>query len=421
MKDIGDAYDAARGFGWVRQDSLRRETHTPLSIVANARDRKLTGIEQHQNTLMHMQYPTNLANPEAVKVFAAWEYALPNGIYNVTVSVGDQLFHDSQHSINVEGVSAIDRFRNSSNQPYKQATVQARVSDSKLTIDAIGGTNTKLNYIQIQAFAPAVLKGATYYVSPSGNDFNSGTSPAYPWKTLSKVNDFTFHPGDKILFKGGATFDGRLSFDAKDFGTSINPITISSYGTNRATINAGNSFGLYAHNTSGYRISGLNFLGTGRARNTGDGISFYNDLAGNLKLGYVQIDNVDVSGFGKNGIAIGGWNKQSGYRNVRITNTLAHDNGIGGILTYAEAPNANQSVYVGYSKVYSNSGISGDPNPTGSGIVLGSVNNGTIERSVAYKNGWLNDSRSGPVGIWAYDSNNVTIQYNESYNNRTGG
>lgn len=254
-----------------------------------------------------------------------------------------------------------------------------------------------------------------------GDDFNLGTSQAHPWKTLAKVNNFTFHPGDKIFFKGGATFDGGLSFDANDFGTSINPITIGSYGTGRATINAGNNYGVYAHNAGGYRISGLNFLGTGRFKNTGDGISFYNDLAGNLKLAYVHIDNVDVSGFGKNGIAIGGWNKQSGYRDVQITNTLAHGNGIGGILTYAEAPNANQNVYVGYSQVYSNSGISGDPNPTESGITLGSVNNATVEHSVADNNGWLNDSNSGPVGIWTYDSNKVTIQYNESYSNQTAG
>jgi hypothetical protein len=68
---------------------------------------------------------------------------------------------------------------------------------------------------------------------------------------------------------------------------------------------------------------------------------------------------------------------------------------------------------------------SGDPNDvvknSGSGIVLGSVNNATIERSLAYNNGWLCTAPEGPVGIWTYDSNNVTIQFNESHHNRTGG
>lgn len=48
-----------------------------------------------------MQYPNNTA---------AWEYNLPDGTYSVTVSVGDRYF-DSRHTINVEGVKLIDRFR----------------------------------------------------------------------------------------------------------------------------------------------------------------------------------------------------------------------------------------------------------------------------------------------------------------------
>jgi hypothetical protein len=59
-------------------------------------------------------------------------------------------------------------------------------------------------------------------------------------------------------------------------------------------------------------------------------------------------------------------------------------------------------------------------NPTGNGIVFGSVRDGVIERSVAHHNGARNTSITGPVGIWAYDSDRVTIQYNESYSNRRG-
>jgi hypothetical protein len=43
------------------------------------------------------------------------------------------------------------------------------------------------------------------------------------------------------------------------------------------------------------------------------------------------------------------------------------------------------------------------------------VSGGTIERSVAHDNGSLCDSKGGPVGIWTYDSERITIQYNESY------
>ncbi len=151
IKDIGEAYDKTRGFGWVRQDSLSRATHTPIDITPNARDRNRTGIYQFQDTLMHMQYPTYTNNASAVKTPAAWEYALPNGTYDVTVGVGDKPKYDSKHSINVEGVNAINRFQSSSIQEFKQATVEVNVTDGKLTIDALGGMNTKINYLHIKA------------------------------------------------------------------------------------------------------------------------------------------------------------------------------------------------------------------------------------------------------------------------------
>src|SRR5206468_751201 len=45
----------------------------------------------------------------------------------------------------------------------------------------------------------------------------------------------------------------------------------------------------------------------------------------------------------------------------------------------------------------------------------------TIERCVAYNNGAAcNNPGGGPMGIWTWDSNNITIQYNESYANRCG-
>lgn len=135
-----------------------------------------------------------------------------------------------------------------------------------------------------------------------------------------------------------------------------------------------------------------------------------------------------MSGFGKYGIAIEGNKGKSGYRDVRITNALAHDNTLAGIYVYGKFSQsstayAHEDVYIGYSTAYSNPGVSGaDRGHTGSGIVLSDVNRGMIERSVAYDNGWLCNSRQeGPVGIWAWDSNNITIQYNESYRNRVAG
>lgn len=259
---------------------------------------------------------------------------------------------------------------------------------------------------------------SAYYVSPSGNDNNPGTSPSKPWKTTAKVNAITFSPGDQILFQGGQTFSGGLYFDSADKGTPQAPILVGSYGTGRSTINAGGGYGLFAYNTAGFQVTTINFVGSGRTTNTQSGINFYTDLPGNVKLNYLHINNVSVSGFGDTGILIGGWNGVSGYNDVRITNVSSHDNAKAGLSIYGQNLYSNTNVYIGHNQAVNNPGKSGLSVNSGNGIVIGSVNGGTIERSVAHDNGWIG---FGSYGIWAYDSNNVTIRSNESYNNHTSG
>ncbi len=261
----------------------------------------------------------------------------------------------------------------------------------------------------------------TYYVSPLGNDNNSGTSSSKAWRTLANVNGRAFAPGEVIAFQGGATFSGRLSFDASDKGTAASPIRVTSYGTGRATINAGRGDAISLYNTAGFEIVSLNLIGSGNATNTGSGVNIFADLAGGVTLDYIRIDSLDVREFGNYGVVIGTWNGLTGFSNVRVTNSSAHRNTNAGFMTFAQSPYANRNVYFGYLRAYNNPGKSGTAGPSGSGIVMSGVTGGTIERSLAWSNGTLCTAAAGPVGIWVYDADHVTIQYNESYNNRTGG
>jgi len=260
-----------------------------------------------------------------------------------------------------------------------------------------------------------------YYVSPSGDDGRAGTTPDNAWKTVANVNAASFSPGDRILFEGGQTFAGNLYFDASDAGTAASPVTVSSYGSGRATINAGNGTALLAYNCGGFDVCDVNVTGSGRTTNAGDGISFYSDLPAGVKLDRVHIERVEADGFGKWGIAIGGGNGATGYRDVRVTDAIAHDNARGGVITYAAQTAANENVYIAYCQAYNNPGVPGLTTNSGHGIVMGGVNTGTVERCVAHDNGWLCGAGEGPVGIWAYASSNVTIQFNESHHNRTNG
>jgi len=153
ITDSGAGYSSNQGFGWVTQDSLGSENAIPIDISNNIRDRQAdTGSTE--DTLIHLQYPENLVSPLAatsVKTPAAWEYDIANGSYFVTVGVGDSEFTDSSHTVNIEGESAISSFSPTEDNLFSETTKLVEVTDCKLTIDAVGGENTKLNFVEITA------------------------------------------------------------------------------------------------------------------------------------------------------------------------------------------------------------------------------------------------------------------------------
>jgi hypothetical protein len=159
-KDTGLAWSDARGYGWVRQDSLSTPNHTPLNLTANTADRDPYDTDKYAqklDTVMFMQYPTAGSNPRLSKTPGAFEFAVPCGTYAVTVSVGDSAWtpfdrkpgETSIHRINVEGVNAIAGFVPTGDNKFASATRTVTVCDGRLTIDATGGTNTRVNYIDV--------------------------------------------------------------------------------------------------------------------------------------------------------------------------------------------------------------------------------------------------------------------------------
>jgi hypothetical protein len=151
--DSGGPYSATTGFGWVTQASLSTGTHVPLDLTPNTRDRNVES-DQRLDTFIHMQYPSN-GSTSAVMTPGAWEYALANGTYTVTVALGDPVanFDPENYVIHAEGVTMVNNFvpsgANGSTTRHAIASATITVADGRLTIDAIGGTNTKLDYVDI--------------------------------------------------------------------------------------------------------------------------------------------------------------------------------------------------------------------------------------------------------------------------------
>jgi hypothetical protein len=252
---------------------------------------------------------------------------------------------------------------------------------------------------------------STYYISPWGNDSNAGTSVSQPWKSIGKVNSEHFNLGDSILFQGGQTYYGTLRFSSGSGGANGGFVTVSSYG-GRATINSGTGDGAYVFDTSGFDFENLKFQGSPGAISQ-YGICFETTLS-NYKRANIKVNNCEVTGYNGSGIMVMGDTGNSGFEYVTLTNNSIHGNVQTGIYTYAVTDNAIDDVYVGFNQVYDNYG-DGTSYVTGSGIQLGNVNDALVEHNAAYLNGVTGGN--GGVGIWAYSSNDVTFQYNESYDN----
>lgn len=266
-----------------------------------------------------------------------------------------------------------------------------------------------------------------YYISRFGKDSNSGTSQKQPWQSINRVNATQLLPGDSVWFQADQTFHGNL----KLFGQGITdePITFSSYGNGRATIDAGIGNGFFAQNIGGVRIINLNFVGAGTSQNSSSGICIVNNLPKHIRLEHIHIENVRINGFGHAGILVSAQPTDGGlcgFKQVKIIHTDVHDNGDVGIEIVGnwnpeETVYSHSDVYIGMCRVHRNLGIPGKGSHSGNGIVLGQVDSATIAHCEVYENGALNDCDiGGPVGIWTWDSIRVLIQMNESHHNRTG-
>lgn len=76
-----------------------------------------------------------------------------------------------------------------------------------------------------------LANAATYYVSPNGNDSNSGTSQSQAWRTLNRLAQvqYAFQSGDQILLERGGVYRGTIPVGSS--GTPGAPLVYGAYGT----------------------------------------------------------------------------------------------------------------------------------------------------------------------------------------------
>jgi hypothetical protein len=285
------------------------------------------------------------------------------------------------------------------------------------------------------------VSATSYYISPFGSDSNSGTSPSFPWISTANANRVQYNGGDAVLFLGGVDHTpGGLAVQVKANSSGV--VLISSYSASlpinslvddeeeaaRIHVDGSLESAITISDSSNVEISFLSIFGLSgidSAQYAGVAISSYNDsLVANNRFENIYLHDIFVAGFlyGINIYAAG----CTGFSSVLVERVNAASNSLIGISSagpYTNACYAHRDITVTNCTAFNNTG-----NPyltsrwSGSGIVLSNVDGAVITQSLAYENGLRNGHvGGGPCGIWAWNSNNVTISHCVAHSNHNGG
>jgi hypothetical protein len=249
---------------------------------------------------------------------------------------------------------------------------------------------------------------STYYINYlTGNDNNPGTIKK-PLKTLPELNKRMKSNPCNVFFFGDQEFDGPLILN-DIHGTDSIPVIIGSYSEGRAKINGGNKESICMEGCKNVHINNLDLKGVGRKEgNTTNGLQLIN-------CSDCIVENLYSEGFQKSGIDL------FNCRNIKVIKVVAYGNGFCGINVIGSHQDSSKNILIRDCKAENNAG---DPtildNHSGNGILAGVSDSVIIEHCTATNNGWdMPRQGNGPVGIWAWMSDHVTIQYCISYRNKT--
>jgi uncharacterized lipoprotein YddW (UPF0748 family) len=167
--DTGAVFGSRPGgqaFGWNADTS------------ATTRERESAfAPDQRYDTFIHLQKPEN---PNAV-----WEYALPNGVYEIYLVAGDPDFTDGVYSMTVEGIPALNGTPTASTR-FVQGQVIVQVSDGRLSVgNGAGAVNNKLAFLEIYSLSdPTPTPTAT--VPPGDAEFRGLWVTRFDWTTFNQ-------------------------------------------------------------------------------------------------------------------------------------------------------------------------------------------------------------------------------------------
>ena len=268
-----------------------------------------------------------------------------------------------------------------------------------------------------------------YYLnSISGSDANSGLSEKRPWKSLEKINQFKFKPGDTIYLLPDSEFVGQ--FKPSVSGKKGAPITLTTLTPEKEMpkIDAEGQFpsAIHLENVSHWIIDGIEITNTGKtpeAKRMGIYLASKNHgivEAITLRNLFIHDVNGVVSkelggGFGIKWEAISNKKKSSfdGILIVDCTLLRCDRNAIaGGLNPWTDLTNLSKNVVIRNNTIID---VGGD------GIIIVGCDGALVEYNRIYgaRNRFDISSKkmtqyAGPsVGIWPWSSLNTHVRFNE--------
>lgn len=252
-----------------------------------------------------------------------------------------------------------------------------------------------------------------YYVDASGgDDSNDGLSDATAWRTISKVNSFSFQEGDDVYFKCSERWDNADTLHMDWNGTSDDWAIIGSYYMDNGSATHGSN-GSHPIFDGGYTNPANKWLGL---------ISLNNRE-------YVRLENMKVVDSKGEGI------EAHWASNFEIINCIVNTSYMSGITVHTTNENGGTGLIEGcdisgFGKGWHEgnesdwpSGISGYSSPYmtyrknnihegwGEGLIVGTIaENGLVSHDCVLEKNILYDCRS--LGIMAHNVHDTIVRYN---------
>jgi hypothetical protein len=256
----------------------------------------------------------------------------------------------------------------------------------------------------------------TFYIdSFAGNDDNTGLSKNKPWKSLEKINETTFEPGDVILLKADSFFQGTLH--PLGNGAEGMPIVIDMYGKgNRPVIDGGGKeSAVTLRGQQFFEINHLEVINDAEKEGNRRGIFIQaNKETKHIYIKDCYIHNVRGNNDFHTGKPTGGIVMMgNGLGYARFDDVLIENN----VIDYCDRTGIYFGDGCGSGKDFVNTDLVIRNNfinyPGGDGSIIHFTDGGLIEHNTV--NTTDNVSIQVSAGIWPWYCKDTVFQYNEGY------